>query len=60
MNKTVKRLLFSLVPVAVLLGGAEAGLRAADWPKVDSGAFAHNQVTWQTDPNLESQAFPHK
>jgi len=59
-NRTLKRLAFSLVPLVVLLGGAEAGLRAADWPRVDSSAFAHNQVYWTADPNMESQAVPHK
>lgn len=60
MNPTLKRLAFSLVPVVVLLGGAEAGLRAAGWPQVDSKAFAHNEVYWVTDPNLEAAVFPHK
>lgn len=60
MNKSVKRLLFSLVPLVVLLGGAEAGLRAAAWPTVDSGEFAHNQVYWTADANQEAVAYPHK
>lgn len=60
MNKTVKRLLFSLVPLVVVLGGAEAGLRAAGWPTIDSAAFAHNQVYWTADPNQEAVAYPHK
>ena len=60
MNRTVKRLLFSLVPLAVLLGGAEAGLRAAGWPTVDSAALTHNEIFWTADPKLESSPLPHK
>ncbi len=53
-----RRLLFSLVPVAVLLGGAEIGLRMAGWPEPD-GTYAHNSVYWVTDPGLRGKAFPH-
>lgn len=53
-----RRLLFSLVPVAVLLGGAELGLRAAGWPDPD-GSYTHNDVYWVTDPGLRGEAFPH-
>lgn len=53
-----RRLLFSLVPVVVLLGGTELGLRAAGWPDTD-GSFTHNDVYWVTDPGLRSEAFPH-
>ncbi len=60
MNSTVKRLAFSLIPLVVLIGGAEAGLRAAGWPKVESKGFAHNKVYWVTDPDLEASTFPHK
>jgi lysophospholipase L1-like esterase len=59
-NTTVKRLLFSLVPMVVVLGGAEAGLRAANWPTVDSSGFAHNQVYWTADPGQEAKAVPHR
>lgn len=60
MNRSVKRLLFSVVPLVVVLGGAEAGLRATGWPTVDSDAFAHNQVFWTADPNQDAQAVPHR
>jgi lysophospholipase L1-like esterase len=59
-NVHLKRLLFSLVPLVVVLGGAEAGLRAADWPTVDSSGFAHNQVYWTADPGQEDVAVPHR
>ncbi len=60
MNRTLKRLAFSFVPVVVLVGGAELGLRAAEWPDVQSQDFSHNQVYWTADPNQESVAYPHK
>jgi len=59
-KRIVKRLLFSLVPLAVVFGGAEAGLRAVGWPSVDSADFAHNQVYWTADPNMDGQAMPHR
>lgn len=60
MNVHLKRLLFSLVPLVVVLGGLEAGLRAAGWPTVDSSAFAHNQAFWTADPGLEDKPMPHR
>lgn len=54
-----RKILWSLVPLVVLYGGAELGLRAAGWPKPD-GAFAHNQPFWVTDPNLDREPFPHR
>lgn len=60
MKRPVKVLLFSLVPLVVLMGGAEAGLRAAGWPEVETDAFAHNQVFWTADKNQEGQVVPHR
>lgn len=60
MKSILKRLLFSLVTVLAIFGIAEAGLRAAGWPTVDTDAFAHNQVFWTADPNMDGQAMPHR
>jgi len=50
-----RRLLFSLIPFAVVFGGAELGLRGAGWPKIEA-AFEHNSPFWTADPDLV--AFP--
>ena len=50
--------MFALVPLAVVFGAAEAGLRAAGWPPRPSG-FEHNQVFWTLDPELKDKAFSH-
>ena len=53
-----KKVLFSLVPLAVLFGGTELGLRAAGWPKPD-GAFAHNEPFWVMDKDLDNKSISH-
>lgn len=47
-----RRLLFSLIPVVVVFGAAELGLRGAGWPKIE-GAFEHNSPFWTADPDLD-------
>jgi lysophospholipase L1-like esterase len=54
-----RKLLYSLIPLVVLFGGAELGLRGAGWPTVE-GTFAHNQPYWVLDPELKGQATPHR
>lgn len=57
----LRRLLYSLIPLVVLLIGAEFALRSAGWPKKDtSKQFAHAQVFWVSDPSLNKESFPHK
>jgi len=53
-----RRLAFSLVPVAVVFGALELGLRGAGWPDAD-GSFTHNEPFWVTDADLRSSDFPH-
>lgn len=61
MARLVRRLLLSLVPLAVLLGGLEIALRAADWPQQDpTRAFEHNTVYWKEAPGLHLEPVPHK
>lgn len=59
MSTLARRLAFSLVPVALLLGAGEGGLRAVGWPKAEA-AFEHNEPYWVTDPNLHDQPFSHR
>ena len=59
MSTFARRLAFSLIPLVVLLGGAELALRAAGWPKAEA-AFEHNEPYWITDPNLKDQPFTHR
>ena len=54
-----RRIAFSLIPVTVVMGAAECGLRVADWPSVE-GAFEHNTIYWITDPNLAEEPKEHK
>ena len=54
-----KKALFALVPLVVIMGGAEIGLRAADWPKPD-GSFEHNEPFWVTPSDLNSKTYAHK
>lgn len=56
----LRRLLYSVVPLVILIGGSELALRAAGWPKATSGSFAHNEVYWISDPNLKAAAWAHK
>lgn len=58
MNATARRVIFSLVPLVVLMGGAEIGLRVVGWPRPD-GSFTHNTPYWVLDPNLHEQPFAH-
>ena len=59
MSGFVQKLGFSLVPLIVIGGAAELGLRQAGWPKVTS-TFEHNTPFWVTDSSLQDKAFPHK
>lgn len=61
MSKLPRRLLMSLVPLVLLLGGVELALRVADWPQRDPDRpFEHNTVYWKEDPGLHLEPFPHK
>lgn len=53
-----RRLLFSLLPMIVVLVSAEAGLRAAGWPPRPS-SFDHNSVYWVLEPGLDRASTPH-
>lgn len=53
-----RRLLFSLVPVVVVLGSAELGLRAAGWPPRPS-RFDHNSPFWVLDPDQDQAEVSH-
>ena len=56
-----KRLLFSLIPLILLFGGAEIALRAAGWPPAADGRqFTHSQIYWVEDASLRLEAVPHK
>ncbi len=58
---TIRRLVFSLVPLVVLLASAELLLRWLDWPAVTPGSsFEHNEPYWITDPDLRKQPFAHR
>ncbi len=54
-----QKLAFSVIPVVVVGGAAELGLRSAGWPTVTQ-AFEHNSPFWVTDPSLKRKPFPHK
>ena len=54
-----RRLAFSMIPVTVVMGAAECGLRMADWPSVE-GAFEHNTIYWMTDADLREDPTEHK
>jgi lysophospholipase L1-like esterase len=58
MTGRVKKVLFSVVPVLVVVGGAELGLRTSGWP-TPTAAFEHNQPFWLTDPDLVNQTTAH-
>ncbi|MCB9792269.1 MAG: hypothetical protein H6741_06040 [Alphaproteobacteria bacterium] len=58
---TARKLAFSLVTVLLVLLGLEGALRAVGWPKAEDGAqFAHRQVYWKSDPNLDHEPMLHK
>jgi lysophospholipase L1-like esterase len=59
MRSGAKKALFALVPLMVVMGGAEFGLRTADWPKPD-GSFEHNEPFWVTPAGLSSKVYAHK
>ncbi len=56
--RLIRRLLFSLLPLVVVLVSAEAGLRAASWPPKPS-SFDHNSVYWVLEPNQDRVTTPH-
>ncbi len=59
MSGFVRKLGFSLVPLVVIGGAAELGLRQSGWPKV-TDTFEHNTPFWVTDADLKQKTFPHK
>lgn len=51
----------SLLPLVLLIGGSEAALRSADFPKKDPGReFTHKEIYWKQDPNLHLEPMSHK
>ncbi len=56
------RLLFALLPLVVILGGAEAWLRATGWPRsdIDAKEFTHKNVYWVSDPGQHMVVTPHR
>lgn len=52
------RLLFALVPLVVVFGSAELGLRAAGWPPKPA-RFDHNEPYWVLTPGLRAERTPH-
>ena len=59
MNSGAKKALFALIPLVVVLGGAELGLHTAGWPKPTVG-FEHNEPFWLTPSDQESKSYSHK
>ena len=59
MNPRARKALFALVPLVVVLGGAEMGLRASGWPKL-TGSFEHNEPFWLTPADLQTKTYAHK
>jgi lysophospholipase L1-like esterase len=54
----LRKLAFSFVPMAVVIGGVEMGLRATGWP-TPTAAFEHNEPFWITESNLVQQTIAH-
>jgi lysophospholipase L1-like esterase len=53
-----RKVAFALVPLVVVFGAAELGLRAAGWPSV-AGGFIHNDVFWTADKDETDKKYPH-
>lgn len=60
MGSLPRRLVFSLVPVVVLLSLAEIGLRMSGYPPEATAPFAHNEPFWVVDADQRQEATPHK
>lgn len=58
MRATRRRLLFSLLPLLVVLLSAELGLRAAGWPP-RAGSFDHQSPFWALEPEQRAAEVPH-
>ena len=58
MSQLSKKFVFALLPVAILLGTSEVGLRLLGWPEVTK-AFEHNEPFWIVDPDLKNHEMPH-
>ncbi|MBM4365069.1 MAG: hypothetical protein FJ102_02565 [Deltaproteobacteria bacterium] len=56
------RALFAILPLVVILGGAEAYLRGSGWPKTDVNTqdFTHKDVYWVEAPNQNLEVTPHR
>jgi lysophospholipase L1-like esterase len=60
-NKTLKRLAFSLVTVLIFFGGLEITLRVLDIPAADENPeFAHQEVYWRADADQVDKPNFHK
>ena len=55
----LKKLVFSLITLVIVLGSIEGGLRASGWPPIE-GKFDHNEPFWTTDANLDQLEMPHR
>ncbi len=59
MSRWAKKALFALVPLVVVVGGVELGLREAGWPKL-TAKFEHNEPFWVTPSGLQGKSYAHK
>jgi lysophospholipase L1-like esterase len=60
-GKRIQKAIFSVLPLILLVVGAEALLRVTGWPP--SGGkqvFEHSEPFWITDPDLRTHPFPHR
>jgi len=58
MTKHLKKMGFSIIPLVVIVGGAELGLQASGWP-TPTAAFEHNEPFWVTEADLVNQTTAH-
>ncbi len=59
--RVLRRSFFAVLPVVVLVGGAELALRAAGWPQKDPGKeFTHGDIYWVEPGSLHLEPKSHK
>jgi lysophospholipase L1-like esterase len=59
MNSFTSRIILSCIPLVILFGLGEIGLRFSGWPK-PTASFEHNEPFWIVDPDLKRSVMPHK
>lgn len=60
-RSVLRRLLFAVVPLILLTGGAEAYLDKTGYGAAPADAeWTHGSVYWVSNANLNSEVFPHK